>query len=108
MTILSAAPGGDTDTIGIIPNGILPAVDEQPCAIGAIAFLQERRVILQRLVLHKIGTDNQTAVLVIEADAQGFVNYLLGKLGLGEKGLLLPVLFRRDIAAVHEGNLLVI
>ena len=43
--------------------------------------------------------------MVIETDAQGFINDLLGKLGLGEEGLLFALLLRRKITAAQKGDL---
>ena len=103
---MGAAPGGNADTSLIIPNGIFFSLNNKARAIGAIVLLQESRVFLQWLVFHKVGTDNQAAVLVIEADTQGFINDLLGKLGLGEEGLLFALLLRRKITAAQKGDLL--
>ncbi|MDD5864037.1 MAG: hypothetical protein PUD80_05305 [Firmicutes bacterium] len=44
--------------------------------------------------------------MVIETDTQGFINDLLGKLRLGEEGLLFIFLFRRKITAAQKGDLL--
>ena len=103
---MDGAPGGNADTIRIIPDGILPILNEQPRAVGTVALSQKSGVFFQRLVLHKVSADNQAAVLVIETDAQGFINDLLGKLGLGEEGLLFALLLWREITAAQKGDLL--
>ena len=101
MQFLDRAPGGDANALRVIPDGVLLALDNKPRTVGAIAFLQEGGVV--RLVLHIVGTDDFPAVPVIETHAQGFVNDLLGKLQLREKGLLRCFRYRK--AAVQEGNL---
>ena len=53
-----------------------------------------------------VGTDNQAAVSIIEANTQGFVNNLLRKLGLGEEGLLFAFLLGSKISAAQKGDLL--
>lgn len=81
-------------------------MDEKPRTIGAVALLQKSGIVFQQLVLHKVGTDNETTVSVIEANAQGFINDLLGKLRLREEGLLFILLLRRKITAAQKGDLL--
>ena len=103
---MDGAPGGNADAICIIPDGVLPILNEKSCAVGAVALLQKSGVFLQRLVFHIMGTDNQTAVFVIETDAQGFINDLLGKLGLGEESLLFIILLRCKITTAQKGDLL--
>ena len=103
---MDGAPGGNPNTIGIIPDGVFPILNEQPCTVGAIALLQESGIVFQRLVLHKESTDDETAVSVIETDTKGFINDLLGKLRLREEGLLFALLLRRKITAAQEGYLL--
>ena len=101
MQLLNRAPGGDANALRVIPDGVFLTLDDQPRTVSAIAFLQEGGVV--RLVLHKVGTDDFPAVLVIKAHAQGLVNDLLGKLQLREKSLLRCFRYRK--AAVQEGNL---
>ena len=83
-------------------------MDIKSCAVGAVTLLQKSSIVFQRFVLHEVCADNQAAVSVIEANAQGFINDLMGKLGLREEGLLFAFLLWRKITAVHEGNLLLI
>ena len=80
MSFLRTAPGRNPDTLRVIPNRILLAQNNQSSAIGAVAFLQENRVLLQWLIFHKVCTDNLPAVPVVEAHAQSFINDLLRKL----------------------------
>ena len=101
MQLLNRAPGGDANALRVIPDGVFLTLDDQPRTVGAIASLQESSVI--RLVLHKVGTDDFPAVLVIKAHAQGLINDLLRKLQLREEGLLCFLRYRK--AAVQEGNL---
>ena len=101
MQLLNGASGGDTNALRVVPDGVFLILNDQPRTIGAVAFLQESGVV--RLVLHEVGTDDLPAVPVVETHAQGFVNDLLGKLQLREKGLLR--FFRYRKAAVQEGNL---
>ena len=101
MQFLNGASGGDANTLRIIPDSVFLILNDQPRAIGAIASLQEIGIV--RLVFHEVGTYDFSAVTVIEAHAQGFVNDLLGKLQLREKGLLRFLRYRK--AAVQEGNL---
>ena len=70
--------------------------------------MQKSGVFLQRLVFHIVGTDNQAAVSIIEANTQGFVNNLLRKLGLGEEGPLFAFLLGSKISAAQKGDLLLI
>ena len=105
IPLLDGSPGGNVDAIRIIPDGILPILNEQPRAVGAVALLQESGIVFQRRVLHEIGADNQAAVLVLETDTQGFVNDLLGKLRLVEEGLLFALLLGRKITAAQKGDL---
>ena len=81
-------------------------MDEKPRTVGAVVLLQKSGIVFQRLVLHKVSTDDKTAVSVIETNAQGFVNDLLGKLWLREEGLLFALLLRRKITAAQKGDLL--
>ena len=106
MQFLDRAPGGDANTLRVIPDGVFLALDNKPRAVGAVALLQECGVI--RLVLHKVGTDDLLAVPVIEAHAQGFIYNLLRKLQLREKGLLRFFQLRRDITAIQERHLRIV
>ena len=103
---MDGAPGGNADALRVVPDGILPILNEQPRTVGAVALLQKSGVFLQRLVFHILGTDNQAAVSIIEANTQGFVNNLLRKLGLGEEGLLFAFLLGSKISAAQKGDLL--
>ena len=56
----------------------MPVIQIEARAISAIVPHKETGVFLQRLVFHKVGADDQTAVAVIGPDAQRLVNDLLG------------------------------
>ena len=101
MQFLNGASGGDANTLRIILDSVFLTLKNQPCAIGAVAFLQERGVV--RLVLLEVGADDLPAVPVVETHAQGFVDNLLGELQLREEGLLR--FFRYRKTAVQKGNL---
>ena len=101
MQIPDSVPRGNANALRVIPDGVILILNDQPRTIGAVASLQEIGIV--RLVFHEVGTYDFSAVTVIEAHAQGFVNDLLGKLQLREKGLLRFLRYRK--AAVQEGNL---
>ena len=108
MTLLCAAAGGYTDALRVIPDGVFPVIDEKTGTVGSVLPLQKCRIIFQRLIFHKVSTDDKTAVPVIESNTQCFINDLLGQFRLGEESELLIVLrLRCKIPAVHERNLLI-
>ena len=59
---MDGAPGGNADALRVVPDGILPILNEKPRTVGAVALLQKSGVFLQRLVFHIVGTD-KTALL---------------------------------------------
>ena len=67
------------DTFGVVPNGILPAIQIKARAIFFIVFHQEPGVVLQRFILFEIGTNDEAAVLIVGSNAQRLVNDLLSK-----------------------------
>ena len=78
MTLLGAAAGGYPDTFRVIPDRIFSVMDEKTGTVGSVLLLQKGCIIFQRLVFHKISADDKAAVPVIEANAKGFINDLLG------------------------------
>ena len=67
------------DTFGVVPNGILPAIQIKASTIFTILFRQKSGVVLQRLVLLEIGANDEAAVLIVGSNAQRLVNDLLRK-----------------------------
>ena len=68
------------DTFGVVPNGILPAIQIKASTIFTIVFHQEPGVVLQRLILFEISANDKAAVLIVGSNAQRLVNDLLRKL----------------------------
>ena len=67
------------DTFGVVPNGILPAIQIKASTIFTIVFHQEPGVVLQRLILFEISANDKAAVLIVGSNAQRLVNDLLRK-----------------------------
>ena len=78
IAVLCGVAAGNTDTLSVVPNGILPVVHIEARAVFAVVLCQKRSVVLQRVILHKISADDQAAVSVIRPNAKRFINDLLG------------------------------
>ena len=72
---LGAFALGNADSLGVVPDGILSAIQIKACAVLAIVLRQEPGIV--RFILFEIGADDEAAVLVVGANAQRLVDYLL-------------------------------
>ena len=104
---LRAVPGGEADTLGVVPDGILSVVQIEPRAVLAVMLHQEAGGICKGLVFHKVPTDNQAAVPVVGSDTEGLVDHLLWIAHTIGHGLLLCLLFRcGEVCEIKQGQLL--
>ena len=97
------------DAFGIVPNGILPAIQIKASTIFTIVFHQELGVVLQRFILLEIGTNDEAAVLIVGSNAHRLVNDLLRKLLTWKEKTLLFALGRSRTAKrgeIKKGHLL--
>ena len=95
---LRRAAAGNTHPFGIIPERNLLPVKIEACAVFAVMPLQKCGIV--RLVLHKVGADDEPTVLVVRSYTQGFVNDLLRQLRMGkQRGIrcILRLVERRHI-----------
>lgn len=90
---------GNTHPFGVIPKRNSFSVKIEACAVFSVVPLQKCGVV--RLILHKVGADDEPTVLVIGPNTKGFVNDLLGQLRMGEQRSV-----RRLGRQVKEGELL--
>ena len=74
----------NTDSLSVVPNGVLAAIQIKACAVLAIVLRQEPGVV--RLILFEIGANNKAAVLVIGTNTQRLVDYLLRQSRVRENG----------------------
>ena len=80
---LRRAAAGNTHPLGVIPKRNFLSAKIEARTVLAVVFLQECGVV--RLILHKVGADDKTAVLIVGSYAQGFVNDLLRQLEMGKQ-----------------------
>ena len=83
---LGAFALGNADSLGVVPDGILSAIQIKASAVLAIVLCQEPGIV--RLILFEIGADDEAAVLVVGTNAQRLVDYLLGQSRVRENGWL--------------------
>src|SRR5699024_1204104 len=83
---LGAIALGNADSLGVVPNGILSAIQIKASAALAIVLCQEPGIV--RLILFERGADDEAAVLVVGTNAQRLVDYLLGQSRVRENGWL--------------------
>ena len=72
---LGAFALGNADSLGVVPDGILSAIQIKASAVLSIVLCQEPGIV--RLILFEIGADDEAAVLVVGTNAQRLVDYLL-------------------------------
>ena len=83
---LGAFALGNADSLCVVPDGILPAIQIKARAVLAIVLRQEPGIV--RLILFEIGADDEAAVLVVGTNAQRLVDYLLRQCRVRENGWL--------------------
>ena len=83
---LGAFALGNADSLGVVPDGILSAIQIKASAVLSIVLCQEPGIV--RLILFEIGADDEAAVLVVGTNAQRLVNDLLGQSRVRENGWL--------------------
>ncbi len=79
---LGAFALGNADSFGVVPDGILSAIQIKASAVLSIVLCQEPGIV--RLILFEIGADDEAAVLVVSTNAQRLVDYLLRQ-SMGEE-----------------------
>ena len=83
---LGAFALGNADSLGVVPDGILSAIQIKASAVLSIVLCQEPGIV--RLILFEIGADDEAAVLVVSTNAQRLVDYLLRQSRVRENGWL--------------------
>ena len=83
---LGALTLGNADSLGVVPDGVLPAIQIKARTVFAVVPGKEPGIV--RFILFEIGADNEAAVLVVGADAQRLVDHLLGQSRVRENGWL--------------------
>ena len=83
---LGAFALGNADSLGVVPDGILSAIQIKASAVLSIVLCQEPGIV--RLILFEIGADDEAAVLVVGTNAQRLVDYLLRQSRVRENGWL--------------------
>ena len=83
---LGALTLGNADSLGVVPDGVLAAIQIKARAILAVVFGKEPGIV--RLILFEIGADDEPAVLVVGTNAQSLVDDLLGQSRMRENGWL--------------------
>ena len=81
---LGAFALGNADSLGVVPDGILSAIQIKASAVLSIVLCQEPGIV--RLILFEIGADDEAAVLVVSTNAQRLVDYLLRQSRVRENG----------------------
>ena len=59
---LGAFALGNADSLGVVPDGVLAAIQIKACAVLTVVLCQEPGIV--RLILFEIGADDEAAVLV--------------------------------------------
>ena len=83
---LGAFALGNADSLGVVPDGILSAIQIKASAVLSIVLCQEPGIVW--LILFEIGADDEAAVLVVSTNAQRLVDYLLRQSRVRENGWL--------------------